>query len=472
MNWLSKIRVRLGVGILPPDVKGVAVRSSSGSWGGSDTPKVKTNYTALVKDGWRRNELIYACSSKKARTASQVALKVYDKKNNKELPDHDLRKLIKNPNPKMTEFDFWSSVFIFQDFAGKAVYEKVRSRSGKVVQLWPMRPDWVTEKKDGNYTYGEGQYNAISFKREDVLVFSLWDPLGQYNGYPPVAVAARVGDIDNSVTDYIRLLFKEGGVPPGILKTTQGINEAIATRAREIWKQQYGGFNNWLTPAVLGHDMEYQKTGLGLDDMQIELLDERNETRICMAMMVPPTVVSASIGLKRAIMSNAQEFRRDWWLDDLIPMYKNLNDTLLNQLVPDFGDTIETRWDFHNVPALAILIESKRKWALEAFSSGAITRNQFYAEIGMDELGPVGDVYLVSALAVEVPAGKAGMVQSVSLSKSLPSPVSAKAEDPEDMDERLEHEGIIADAMGKYLDGQLERIKSLVEAQVSHRPKE
>src|SRR5687767_3188304 len=67
----------------------------------ASTPE--TRLEPLVKNGWRRNELIYACVSKKANTASQVSLRVINASSGKPLETHPLQVLIDRPNPHMTE---------------------------------------------------------------------------------------------------------------------------------------------------------------------------------------------------------------------------------------------------------------------------------------------------------------------------------------------------------------------------------
>lgn len=440
----------------------------------------ETNFKALVKNGWRRNELIFACSSRKSSTASQVQLRVRNKRTQKELPDHPIKMLLKQPNPRMSEFEFFASIFIFQDFAGIAHYEKVRSRAGKVVQLWPMRPDWVKPRATTTgvpeiYEYGPNNVTPILIPAENVLSFPLFDPLNEYAGYPPVAVAARTGDLDNALTDYVRLLFQEGGIPPGVLKTSQPIDDTIAQRYRELWRERYGGIGNWLEPAVLGYDLEYQQVGLGVDKIGMDLLDDRNETRICMVMKVPPTVIGALVGLKRAIMNNAREFERDWWVNDLIPMYKSIADNFHNQLVVDFGDDVELFWDFNEVPALLAIYQEKRAWALEAFRGAAITRNQFLEACGEPGLGPRGEVFLMSAAQVEVPS-----------SRILTTTVEDDDEDEDyedeekrrqmkaltafpdvpDVDDRVEVEKKIAKAMKRYFKENLGRVEEQLKGQL------
>lgn len=469
---------------IPEPRIGMKVSEILPAWKENKPQEPSTNFANLVKNGWRKNELIYTCSSKKANTASQVGVKVIRKRDGKTLPTHPLKLLLENPNPRMSEFDFVSSIFIFQDFGGIAYYEKIRSRAGKVVQLWPMRPDWVkplasSDKFIAGYEYGPPGGDKYIIDVDDVLSFPLWDPINFYSGYPPVAVAARTGDLDNALTDYIRLLFQEGGVPPGLLKTKQAIDEAIGDRMRQKWRERYGGYRNWLDPAVLGYDLEYQQVGIGVEQMGLEILDKRNETRICMVMKVPPTVISSLVGLERAILSNAQEFQRDWWVNDLIPMYKNLNDNFRNQLIPDFGDDIDMMWDFAEVPALSSMLKEKKDAALEQWKSSAITRNQYNEAVGLPSLGPRGEVFLMTVGQVEVPTAKPKLERAPVVTDPnaadddeedveddpkniLPSADLKALKAPND-EERLKMEKRVKSRLEKYFAGQLERIEGGME---------
>jgi len=366
----------------------------------------ETKYEDIVKEGWRKNELIFACINKTANTASQVNLQILSM-DKVVVDDHPLKKLIDQPNPFMSQFDFWYSILAFQKLAGWAVFEKERSASGQPVALWPLRPDWVSEIPSsqtviGAYKYQPPGVKAAYLAPQDVLAFRLFDPLGIYHHWPPVAVAARIGTVDNSTTDYLAKFFDQGGIPPGILKTKMKINDAVVTDLRRRWSERYGGFQNWMAPAVLDSDAEYQKVGLDFREMGFENLDARNEARICMVLDVPPIMVSANIGLLRSTFSNYREARLAWWQDSLLPVYKNLEDTLISGFVEDFGD-LKTQWDFSSVPALQEERSARWERAISAFQAGAITLNQFAGEVGFPDYGPWGDVFMRQLSYVEVP---------------------------------------------------------------------
>jgi len=393
-----------------------ATRVSGWDEGRPSYPEV--SFETLAKQGYRKNELIFACISKTANSASQVALRVYDKRTEQEIPDHPLRQLIQKPNSEMAEYDFWSANVIYEDLSGTAYWEKERSAAGRVVGLWPLRPDWIRPVKSSSEFIAYYEYEIpgsgikIPLLKEDVLVFKNFDPLNLYQGWPPAAVAARVGDVDNSSTDFIKMFWERGGIPPGILKTKQHLQEAQVTAIRKRWRKRYGGFENWVDPAVLDADAEYQKTGLSFSEMGFETLDERNEARICMVMDVPPILVGAAVGLKRSTYSNYAEARKAWWQDTLSAMFQHYDDTINASLVPDFGDNIYCKWDFSKVAAYQE--EAEKLWTryLEALRGGGITVNEFRTGINLPRLRG-GDVLIRTLNQFDVPVLEEGATKAV-----------------------------------------------------------
>src|SRR3990172_6284908 len=398
------------------------------------------NFESLVRQAWRKNELIFACISAKASTASQVRLKPYNTSKEEMIRDrnHPLARLLKKPNPFMSEYDFWSSIIIYQELAGRAIFEKQRDNAGNVIALWPLRPDWVNPIPSSTQMIAAYQYTVpglppVFLDRGDVLDFKLFDPLNLFHTWPPVAVAARIVEIDNTSTDYIKTFFQEGGAPPGIIKTTQRLRDAEAEEIRRKWADRYGGARNWSAPAVLDRDAEYQKTGSTFEEMGFSTLDSRNEARICATMRVPPIIVGAKVGLDRSTFANYKEARLAWWEDTLVPIYQNFNDVIDNQLIPEFGDSnLEGHWDFSEVPALReerLIVWEK---ANNGLRMGGITVNEYRKEIGLAAVRS-GDVFLRMLNLMEVPLehtpGEGGAQQAVK-----PEPVEKPVEEEGDKD--------------------------------------
>ena len=445
---------------------------------------VEAYFEELVKFGWRRNELIFATITKTARTAAQIELKVYDKKTGEELPDHPLKKLIQRPNPEMSEYDLWSSIISYQKLAGVAHFEKERSFGGDVIRLWPLRPDWLKPKMANALQVESYRYkptNAqdyVDLDPSSVLSFRLWDPAGMFTVWPPAAVAARAYEVDNDVTDLMKAFFQEGGMPAGLLKTPGRLREDQITEMRSRWRIRYGGWRQWLDPAILDSGAEFQRIGLTFKEMGFDTLDARNEARICMVMDVPPILLGAKIGLDRSTMANYKEARSEWWEDTLVPMYSNMLDVLMNGLLPEFedADNIILKWDFSRVSSLQE--EQSARWtrAISALGSGGITLNEFREEIGKQPIGEDGEVFIRTGSMIPIPVVGSGtfMPPAPPKEESIDAEADVEDADEEDVDsEDIDEEGtknfmvLVGDHYSSKATSKRERERAKMEKQLT-----
>lgn len=362
----------------------------------------------FVKEGYKRNEIIYACVNKKAQTAASVALLVHDKATGEPLAETPLQQLLKRPNRDMSEFDFWSLTITMQILGGAAYWQKIRGGAGQVLELWPIRPDFVrpqvvSEKGIVGYQINISGLDVALIPPEDMLVFKIPDPLNLFGRMSPIEVLSRTGDIDNSITDLFKIMLQRGATPLGILVSKLKLTDDAVSDIRRRWEERYGGYSNWTTPAVLDSDASYQRIGMTLNEMKFESIDGRSEARICMVLDTPPIIIGSTVGLARSTFSNYDQARRQWWEDSLGAHYKQMGDVIQNQLVPDFGEDLEVKWDFSKVPALQE--ERNGRWdrATKAFSVSLITRNMALEEMGMPTVGKEGDVFLQANAVTAVP---------------------------------------------------------------------
>lgn len=371
---------------------------------------VSGNFDAVIREAWRGSALVYACVHRVASSAAQVSLKVYV--DGAPAPsDHPLARLIASPNPYMGEYDLWYTVIAYQKLAGLAAFEKVRNRAGQVVELWPLRPDYlqVDLGSDGRpqaYIYrppAVPESQAVRLEPRDVLTFALFDPEHPFKTWSPVLVAAKILDADADITDLIKTFFQEGGMPAGILKSKQRLTEEQVERIRQRWRERYGGWRQWSVPAVLDADAEYQRVQNTFEEMQFGDIDARIESRVCAVLGVPPILVGAKVGLDRSTYANYEQARKSWWQDTLVPLYMSLQDNIQNQVAAEFGPNVRVEWDFSRVPALQE-DESLRwnRW-LDAVKAGVVSVNEFRQALG---LPPVegGDAFLRSLQQIEVSA--------------------------------------------------------------------
>ena len=206
--------------------------------------------------------------------------------------------------------------------------------------------------------------------------------------------------MDNTISRFLKVFFDKGAVLTGLLKFDTALTDPIVAGIRERWKEVYGGVENW-DIGVLDRGGEYQRIGLPFNEMGFDALDERNESRILGPFGVPPILIGSRLGLNRSTYANYREARQAFWEDTEVPELMLFQDEYQYFLQSDDGGFVA--FDMSGVPALKQDSQIKAQISGDAFSRGAITKNEYRAAIGLDEAKD-GNVYFLPLNAIPVGA--------------------------------------------------------------------
>ena len=92
-----------------------------------------------------------------ADATAEAPLRVYEEQDGQpvEDPNHRVRMLMVEPNPEQGEAEFLNTVVLVAAMNGYCYVEKVRARSGEIVQLYPRTPDSLKRviRRDGTTVY-------------------------------------------------------------------------------------------------------------------------------------------------------------------------------------------------------------------------------------------------------------------------------------------------------------------------------
>jgi len=224
----------------------------------------------------------------------------------------------------------------------------------------------------------------------------------------PLQAALRRIAIDNDAADFVKVMFQNLAIPGIAIETQNAIDQATADRLGTKWGNKFGGKNRG-KPLFMQSGMKVTRISLTMQELAFPELDSANQTRILMALGVPPILVGATAGLDAATYSNFGQARASFYETTIEPLQKRLDDRINHDLIEaDFegaDGSVEARFDTSKVSALRVVRQGHREAALNDFKAGAITRNQYLAEIGQPrEEG--GDVYLIPINVQAVPLGE------------------------------------------------------------------
>ncbi len=348
-----------------------------------------TDFNRLASEGYRGNEVVYACVREIASTAAEVALQVVDG-DNQSLPNHPLQQLLDHPNPELSSFELIEALLTDLLVYGNAFLLKERDpvmralprsadagatgrpgdpptsgrpavASDAIQALWKLRPDRIrivpgSRRLVRSYVHRVGERETHLAPR-DVIHFRLPDPTSDLWGLSPIQVAARQIDTDNEASKYVDAFFRNAAVPFGVIKLKRTLRggEPEARRIGQRWTDRFRGLLGRFQIGVLDADAEFQRIGLTQEEMAFPELRAQTEARICAAFRVPPVLVGVKVGLDRSTFNNMAEARRFFWENTMLSLYRRIESKFAAALTPEFsrpGDTVRVRFDFSAVAAL------------------------------------------------------------------------------------------------------------------------
>jgi HK97 family phage portal protein len=379
------------------------------------------SYQSSASNGYGRNELVYACIRERAENLPQSTLRVYPADGGEPLEEHRLRRLLAEPNPTTTEFEFFELSATYLDLAGNCYWLIQRGRDGLPTELWPIRPDLIRIFPTSNprvWSYGyvldpsatvrSQQQDIVPIPRGDVIQVKYPNPLDAYFGQPPMRAATRATSVDNAATDFVDTLLRNYAVPGVVITTAEATDEEVTNKLKRKWKSAFGGSRRG-EPAFLQAGMDVKPLSMNLRDLELPDSRAETESRICAAFNVPPILVGAKVGLDRSTFTNYGEARRQLWEEAVFSLQRRFGDAIKRHLLPEFAGVgrarVTSRWD--NSAVIALQESESAKWerATNALARGAITINDFRTTVGLDRI-PNGDVNLMPAGVTTMPAGE------------------------------------------------------------------
>ena len=219
-RWLAPAAKTAAVGALIPPWQAGTPQAAPPAAGGA--------YNRYATEGYGANEIVYACVEELATSAAEPAWAAYRRtaQGPETLPTHPVLDLLEQPNPFMSQYDLIAGIILYLQVAGNAYVEKVRSGSGRVTELWLLRPDRVRVIPDERtfirgYEYTLGVEPRI-LSAADCIHVKLRHPADDYYGLAPLSVIAGRADTDNWAKAFTRAFFTNAGVPAGLLTLDRG----------------------------------------------------------------------------------------------------------------------------------------------------------------------------------------------------------------------------------------------------------
>ena len=330
------------------------------------------------------------------------------------VPDHPLAELIDRPNPAMISDMLWQYYLWATRIDGNAYLYKVRSAAGRVVELWPLRPDLVDPKRrrdSGNlidyYEY-RPMGTAVELDPSDVVHLRIGlDPNDHARGLAPIKVVLKEILGDEEASRMTSALLSNMGIPGVILSPSPGElgpNEAQSDRIRDRWRQRFGGDRRG-EPLVLNGAMTVETIAFSPQELDLKALRRVPEERITAVLGVPAILAGLGAGLEASSGRSESVTLVELFTERVVmPEWRRVARWLTWELLPEF-ETSGRRYVGFDTTAVAALEEDRNElWSRvdSAIRSGWLSVAEGKRLVGL-EPGDADDVYLRSMSVEAIP---------------------------------------------------------------------
>lgn len=396
------------------------------SWGytwGLGWRNPRTDYAKAVGDGLSSSILV-ACLNAIADPFPEPPLRVYRQRRDGQrdiVAGHALSKLLRRPNPYMPWELLAKCIVWSQHLTGNAYFYKVRSGTGRVVELWPINPNHLEPKwpegPDNQVWISHYEYTPngkpLILSVEDVLHLPLnIDPDNPRKGRSPLTPLFAELFTDQEAAAFTAALLKNMGVP-GVILTPDpsaegGPNEEQSEHIKELYKAKFGGDNRG-EPMVIPGPMKVEVVSFSPEQLSLEKVRLLSETRVCAVLGVPAIVAHLKAGMDAATYNNTGGLREHFTESKLVPYWRLIESLFTLHLLPEFdaGEEVECKFDLSDVRAIQIDEDAKYARLEKMLLAGAVTINEVRSDIGLNTL-PNGDVFLLPGKNVPQKAADLG----------------------------------------------------------------
>ena len=328
----------------------------------------RRDYAALAREGYMRNPVVHRAVRLICETAAAVPWLLYQ--DGTDVAQHPLLSLIERPNPRQGRASFLEALFGHLLIAGNAYVEMSDAGTG-LRELHLLRPDRVSTVADA-----AGWPVALEYRvaREPRIVplgdgraggalhLTLFHPLDDHRGFPPLEAAQLALDIHNAAGRWNKSLLDNSARPSGALiyapKEGGNLSDEQFERLKAELEEGYSGAMRAGRPLLLEGGLDWKAMGLSPKDMDFIEAKNGASRDIALAFGVPPMLLGIP---GDNTYSNYQEANRAFYRMTVLPLVSRTVREFSDWLAPAFGGGLRLAYDADQIEGLSA--ERDALWA-------------------------------------------------------------------------------------------------------------
>lgn len=259
------------------------------------------------------------------------------------IPNHPLLELFAHPSDGVSQSDFFKAVSVYKSMLGESFWYiplgeltgKPNIAKGSGIYLLP--PERMGLKIDDTgtvigYCLRKSDGSEVLFKPEEIKLHKTFNPMNPYRGYGIVEAAIDYVETEEGARNFTRNFFKNNGAPAGIISVKGDISKENFKIFAERWREQHEGTKNAGKIAIIrGSEIDFTKTALGLDQIDMQALKDLTVTEVLRMFRVPKALLGeeTALGMSRA---NIESFEYIFAKETIEPELDALDDSIQDLL--------------------------------------------------------------------------------------------------------------------------------------------
>jgi HK97 family phage portal protein len=233
--------------------------------------------------------------------------------------DHSLYSVLHDsPNDDMTSFQWRETSMGHCTLWGNSYSEIVDDGAGRVRELWPLFPQYMTPKRVNGvliYEYRDPQAGLITYNRDQIFHVPGLSMNGLV-GMSMIGIARETIGLGLTLTRHGSKLFANGARAGGVLEHPGVMSPEAYERLKGSFSAEYGGIENAGKTILLEEGTKFTPLTMPNDDAQFLESRKFQVTEICRMFRVPPHMVA---DLSNATFSNIEQQSLDFVIYSLTP---------------------------------------------------------------------------------------------------------------------------------------------------------
>ena len=222
-------------------------------------------------------------------------------------------------NPDMDAMQFRETLQGHVSTWGNAYAHQIRDGGGRLVEMWPLRPDWMTPKRSvatGKLIYEYRRPDGLrTFQRSEIFHLAGWGFDG-VQGYSPISMAREAIALGMGTEEFASRFFANGANHGGVLQHPGTLSQPAHDRIKKTFEEQHTGLHNAHKPLILEESMTWQSIGIPAKDAQLMSIRLFQLEEVARIYRVPLHLLQ---NLEKATFNNIQELGISFLIYTLLP---------------------------------------------------------------------------------------------------------------------------------------------------------